>query len=64
MSKETANCIVCYKPATVWIGHVVKSNRDKLIAGWCEACLRKFSRNPGFFGSWRKRMGEENDEWK
>lgn len=32
--RQTKNCIICFKPAVVWTGHVHKGN-EEILSGYC-----------------------------
>ena len=63
MEYDTENCIVCYKPASTWVGHVVDGQGRHIVAGWCEKCFEKHHQCPGFYGRWRKKMNKVTS-WK
>jgi hypothetical protein len=65
MKFETKNCIMCHKEATSWCGHVIKENREIILAGWCdghEYIPRKsdtgnYGGKYGCYGGWMKEYG-------
>ena len=62
---HTKNCIICFKEATSWTGHVHKKDGD-ILAGWCDTHKQKDNEYSyvgirknctGCFGRFTKNMG-------
>lgn len=49
---KTTNCVRCFKPATIWTGHI-KKGKGTIIAGWCNRCIKV----KGFSGQYIRQMG-------
>ena len=49
---KTKNCVRCFKPATMWTGHIIYKGKTA-IAGWCsDKCLD----TKGFKGHYKGQM--------
>jgi hypothetical protein len=66
---HTKNCIICFKPATSWTGHVHKTDGD-ILAGWCDNHKNSSNKSThhfisvkknciGCFGRFTKDMGTQ-----
>ncbi len=60
---STKNCVLCYKNAVGWGGHVHKSKSEKIIAGFCEMhfeitkSISIIKGCKGCYGEWKEEMG-------
>ncbi len=52
ITKKTKNCVVCFKPAVMFTGHV-KRGPESVIAGWCK---KHWERPIGFCGHYVSKM--------
>lgn len=64
--KKTENCIICYKKANLWTGHVTKG-KTKITAGFCgdhqlTANYLVFIGDCGRYGDYQKQFGIISDD--
>lgn len=64
--KKTENCIICYKKANLWTGHVTKG-KVKITAGFCDnhkitSQYLTFIGDVGRYGDYQKQFGIISDD--